>query len=155
MTSDEIIYTAYDALAELGGVPFDKRQFVDRFKALDRGLPSEDEFIALSVWMGNCEIIHKLDQRGYPEDFKNRYEIPDLLAVYRYNDISIPVLIQVKKINLARPESITQQKLKFSEKYSADNKNHYANLTNDLSSLGVILATRIDLEDQLIAKILD
>ena len=52
-------------------------------------------------------------------------------------------------------EQSTQQALKFSEKYSADNKNHYANLTNDLSSLGVILATRIDLEDQLIAKILD
>ena len=51
-------------------------------------------------------------------------------------------------------EQSTQQALKFSEKYSADNKCHDANLTNDLSSLGVTLATRIELEDQLIVKIL-
>jgi regulator of sigma D len=51
-------------------------------------------------------------------------------------------------------EQSTQQALAFSEKYSAGNKNIHANLTNDLSSLGMILAVRIDLEDQLIARIL-
>ena len=51
-------------------------------------------------------------------------------------------------------EQSTQQALAFSEKYSAGNKNIHANLTNDLSSLGMILAVRIDLEDQLIASIL-
>ncbi len=48
----------------------------------------------------------------------------------------------------------TQQALEFSEKYSTGNKNHHANLTNDLSSLGMILAARVELEDQLIARIL-
>ena len=51
-------------------------------------------------------------------------------------------------------EQSTQQALAFSEKYSAGNKNNHTNLTNDLSSLGMILAVRIDLEDQLIASIL-
>ena len=51
-------------------------------------------------------------------------------------------------------EQSTQQALAFSEKYSAGNKNNHTNLTNDLSSLGMILAVRIDLEDQLIARIL-
>jgi len=51
-------------------------------------------------------------------------------------------------------EQSTQQALAFSEKYSTGNKNNDANLTNDLSSLGVTLAVRIDLEDQLITRIL-
>ena len=51
-------------------------------------------------------------------------------------------------------EQSTQQALEFSEKYSTCNKKNYTNLTNDLSSLGIILAMRIELEDQLIVKIL-
>ena len=51
-------------------------------------------------------------------------------------------------------EESTQQALEFSEKYRAGSSN-YANLANDLSSLGMALATRIELEDNLISSILE
>jgi regulator of sigma D len=50
-------------------------------------------------------------------------------------------------------EQSTQLALEFSEKYRAGSSN-YTNLANDLSSIGETLATRIELEDKLIAKIL-
>ena len=51
-------------------------------------------------------------------------------------------------------EQSTQQALEFSEKYRAGASN-YANLANDLSSLGMALANRIELEDNLITSILE
>lgn len=53
-----------------------------------------------------------------------------------------------------RIEQSTQLALEFSEKYSAGNDRSYANLSGDLSSLGEVLAARIELEDQLISRIL-
>ena len=52
-------------------------------------------------------------------------------------------------------EESTQQALEFSEKYNAENENGtLCDLTADLSVLGEVLATRIDLEDRLISRIL-
>jgi len=51
-------------------------------------------------------------------------------------------------------EQSTQQALEFSEKYSSGNTDNYTKLSNDLSRVGEALAARIELEDQLITKIL-
>lgn len=52
-------------------------------------------------------------------------------------------------------EVSTQQALAFAEKYNAENDDaSLQNLTTDLSILGESLATRIDLEDRLITRIL-
>lgn len=53
-------------------------------------------------------------------------------------------------------EKTTQIALDFSEKYKIDGTHDRpARLQNDLSELGVALTTRIELEDQLIAAVLD
>lgn len=52
-------------------------------------------------------------------------------------------------------EKSTQLALEFNEKYSVENNNKtFSNLSKDLSSLGELLTTRMELEDQLIEKIL-
>ena len=54
-----------------------------------------------------------------------------------------------------RIEKSTQFALEFNEKYSAENTNKtYDNLSKDLSSLGELLSARMELEDQLIEKML-
>jgi len=53
-----------------------------------------------------------------------------------------------------RIEESTQQALEFSEKYSTRENSNNTNLANDLSRLGELLVARIELEDQLISKIL-
>ena len=52
-------------------------------------------------------------------------------------------------------EKTTQFALEFSEKYNSENNNKaVGNLSKDLSVLGEMLSTRLELEDQLIARIL-
>ena len=52
-------------------------------------------------------------------------------------------------------EKITQQALEFTEKYNPEKKNgKLNNLEKDLSSLGELLTTRMELEDHLIARML-
>lgn len=52
-------------------------------------------------------------------------------------------------------EKSTRVALEFNEKYNAENDNKtFRNLSKDLSSLGELLSTRMELEDQLIARIL-
>lgn len=52
-------------------------------------------------------------------------------------------------------EKSTQIALEFNEKYSVENNSKgFRNLSKDLSSLGELLSTRMELEDQLIATIL-
>lgn len=50
-------------------------------------------------------------------------------------------------------EKSTQAALEFNEKYDSENRN-LSSLPQDLSSLGEQLTTRIELEDQLIARLL-
>ena len=85
----------WGALAELGFSTTPK-ELVDKINQLKRGLPKEDEFIALSIWMDKCTLIHKLDQKQYPTLSKREYQIPDLFACYKYNGRDVQVLIEVK-----------------------------------------------------------
>jgi Holliday junction resolvase len=68
-------------------------QFVRR---LERGLPAEDELSVIFHWLGQCKLVHKLDQLPYPPDVWKHYRVPDLLAVFDVRGASVPVLIEVK-----------------------------------------------------------
>ncbi len=72
------------------------KEIVDKVNQLRRGLPKEDEFIALSVWMGKCSLIHKLDQEQFPSLSPKSYQVPDLFALYDFNGKNVPVLVEVK-----------------------------------------------------------
>jgi Holliday junction resolvase len=69
---------------------------VERVKGLDRGLPAEDELSAILHWLGQCRLVHRLDQGQYPPDSKSEYRVPDLLAVFEHGGGVLPALIEVK-----------------------------------------------------------
>lgn len=81
-----------EVLAELGR-DADPIQIAQQVRRLDRGLPAEDEFIAVCSWLGKTRLIHKLDQHQAPSQSHASYQVPDLLAIY---EESGPVLIEVK-----------------------------------------------------------
>ncbi len=65
-------------------------------RKLNYGLPAEDEFSVICAWLGNCRIIHKIDQQQTPPISRNYYQIPDLVADF-YGVGA--VLIEVKRCN--------------------------------------------------------
>lgn len=81
-----------EALAELGWNS-DPRTVADKVRQLDRGLPAEDEFIAICAWLGRTQLIHKLDQLQAPPASRASYQVPDLLAHF---EAAGPMLIEVK-----------------------------------------------------------
>ena len=85
----------WDAWAELG-FNTNPKELVEKINQLKRGLPKEDEFIALSIWMDKCTLIHKLDQKQYPGLSKQEYQVPDLFACYKHDGEDVAVLIEVK-----------------------------------------------------------
>jgi len=86
----------YKVISKLGwlGKPAD---IAEKVKQLQRGLPKEDEFVALCLWMGKCSLIHKLEQEQFPGLSKEKYQVPDFLGVFSLCNEDIPVLIEVKK----------------------------------------------------------
>ena len=81
-----------EVLAELGR-DANPSHIAEQVRRLDRGLPAEDEFIAVCSWLGETRLIHKLDQHQAPSKSREDYQVPDLLAMY---ENSGPVLIEVK-----------------------------------------------------------
>lgn len=81
-----------DVLAELGWES-DARRIADKVRQLDRGLPAEDEFMAVCAWLGQTRLIHKLDQHQSPPASRETYQVPDLLADFQSSG---PVLIEIK-----------------------------------------------------------
>ena len=69
----------------------------DKVKQLERGLPVEDQFAALCVWMGKCPLIHKLEQEQFPNFSREEYQVPDFFAVFDLATKRMPALIEVKK----------------------------------------------------------
>ena len=70
-----------------------------KVRQLERGLPAEDQFAALCVWMGRCSLIHKLGQEQFPNLSREEYQVPDFLAVFDLSSKKVPALIEVKKTN--------------------------------------------------------
>ena len=71
-------------------------QVATRIWRLNVGLPREDEFSVVCGWLGCCDVIHKLDQKQTPDKSCEKYQVPDLLAVFNVKGKQIPVLIEVK-----------------------------------------------------------
>lgn len=84
-----------DALAELGWAA-DATAVAERVRRLDLGLPVEDEFAVVCSWLGNCRLLHKLDQQQVPVSSKQEFQVPDLLARFSTQNGKSPVLIEVK-----------------------------------------------------------
>jgi len=72
-------------------------EIAEKVRQLERGLPAEDQFAALCVWMGKCSLIHKLEQEQFPNLSREEYQVPDFLAVFNLSGKKIPALIEVKK----------------------------------------------------------
>lgn len=100
---------AYTILQERGGISLDPSKIRHKLQQLYRGRPAESEFVALVLWSGRCQYIHKLDRDTFPKD--SPYEIPDFLCFFNVNGETIPVLIEVK--------ASKNQTIKFSKKYYA------------------------------------
>jgi Holliday junction resolvase len=100
ITSEEIEHLAYEALSQLGWKA-DAKRLASRLARLHIGLPREDEFAVVCTWLGRCSLVHKLDQRQAPSCSHEEFQIPDLLAVFRSGERSIPVLVEVKS-NISR-----------------------------------------------------
>lgn len=92
---DELARLTYEAIAQLGDEA-DAEAVANRVKRLDKGLPAEDEFMVVNTWLGQCPLIHKLDQVQMPPDSAKKYQVPDLLASFAVNDKQVAVLIEVK-----------------------------------------------------------
>lgn len=92
---DQLSRIISEALQQLGAGA-DPSVVADRVRRLQIGLPAEDEFSVLLTWLGQCRLVHKLDQLQSPSASRTRWCVPDLLAVFDYHDHEIPVLIEVK-----------------------------------------------------------
>lgn len=95
-------------------------ELISKLEQLKRGLPLENEFISLALWMGNCSLIHKIEQNQMPKWARDHFQVVDLFAVFRHKGELVPVLIEVK--------SSQGPKIKFSENYYRKIK-AYARLT--------------------------
>jgi Holliday junction resolvase len=85
-----------EELIPLLGLSNEPQELLKRVDRLKKGMPAEDEFMALAVWMGKCKLIHKFEQEQFPKVSTEKYQVPDLLGVFDYEDTEIPVLIDVK-----------------------------------------------------------
>lgn len=92
---------------ELSGSDEQLKLVLRRALQLDYGLSPEEEFRALSTWMGQCALIHPLDQKRHRNEAGEEYAIPDYLAFYRVNDQLYPVLVEVKSVKGRESVSMT------------------------------------------------
>jgi hypothetical protein len=72
------------------------QEVADFARRLERGLPAEDELCVVLNWLGNCSLVHKLDQFPYPPGAHEGYRVPDLFAVFTLDGKQVPVFIEVK-----------------------------------------------------------
>ena len=96
--------TLYKIIPHLG-LSTKEKDLLARVDRLMRGMPMEDEFIALAVWMEKCKLIHKLEQEQFPHSSSNEYQVPDLFAVFNCDSKDVPVLIDVKVTHNVFPPS--------------------------------------------------
>ncbi|BEL90437.1 hypothetical protein SM14BL03_23450 [Serratia marcescens] len=86
----------HESLEQLGWEA-DAKAIADRVQRLNIGLPLEDEFSIICGWLGQCNLVHKLDQQQYPTSSKDNFQVPDLLANFNIRGAgNTTVLIEVK-----------------------------------------------------------
>lgn len=89
---DDLARLIFEASAQ-SARPEDLQRIATRLASLSRGIPAEDEFSAVVTWLGRCRLIHRLSQDHRPS---TSYRVPDLLAVFEYDNRAVPVLIEIK-----------------------------------------------------------
>jgi Holliday junction resolvase len=104
------------ALADLGWEA-DASVVAEKVRRLDIGLPCEDEFSVVCGWLGKCQLLHKLDQQQIPVTSREKFQVPDLLALFATQNSTSPVLIEVKS-RKARTLSFTPDYLKKLTQYA-------------------------------------
>jgi len=108
-TPTDLEQLIHEAPSQLGWEA-DAAQVAARLWRLNKGLPREDEFSVVCGWLGKCELIHKLDQKQTPKESAQKYQVPDLLSVFRVEERRVPVLVEVKSskdnVLLFRPDYV-------------------------------------------------
>lgn len=99
---DPTAHFVYEAMIDLGWEIQNASEITDRVQRLALGLPAEDELCVILDWLGNCRLIHKLDQMQAPQASKDQYRVPDLLAIFSLHGRDVPVLVEVKVSNERR-----------------------------------------------------
>lgn len=105
---EDLEFLIHEVLEQLGW-DADPSEVAASVRRLNVGLPKEDEFSVMCGWLGNCEIVHKLDQTQTPRTSSQTYQIPDLLIIFRLKNGPMPVLVEVK--------SYKDNKLSFRQDY--------------------------------------
>ena len=108
---------AYEVLQEQGRSAPSPEAIHGKLIQLMRGLPVEDELMAMCLWSGRCLLVHKLDKSVRPS--KPGYRVPDLLCVMEYQGRPLPLLVEVK--------SSSRRTRRFSRSY-CDQLQRYADL---------------------------
>ncbi|CAI0969565.1 Uncharacterised protein [Serratia proteamaculans] len=86
----------HESLEQLGWAA-DATAIAERVNRLNIGLPLEDEFSIICGWLGQCTLVHKLDQQQYPTTSNDIFQVPDLLANFNVRGAgNTTVLIEVK-----------------------------------------------------------
>lgn len=94
----DLPHLLHEALTKVGWSG-DAERLAEQLRTLHLGLPREDEFAVVCTWLGRCALIHKLDQVQTPPRSTERFQVPDLLAIFEQGGKTIPVLIEVKSSN--------------------------------------------------------
>jgi hypothetical protein len=92
---DDLGFLLHEALEQLKW-DTDPSLVAAHVRRLNVDLPREDEFSVVCGWLGNCELVHKLDQTQTPSDSRKTYQVPDLLIIFRSQNGITPVLVEVK-----------------------------------------------------------
>lgn len=96
----------------------DVPKFVRRVQHIEYGLDAETEFAAVVSWLGNCHLVHRLDQKSFSSRPKCGVRIPDLLVVFENYGVQFSALVEVKSERKDKL-TITDEYLKSLEQYSA------------------------------------
>jgi Holliday junction resolvase len=120
-TLTNLAFDLYPSLFTSGATSVDGESLLTRIHAVRRGLLPEKEFFSILAWLGNCVAINRIDQMPMPVEISDNFRAPDFLAVAKYSNRIVPVLIECKATN--------DSKIVWSQKYFESLKN-FASLLN-------------------------
>ena len=63
--NDPLFWLISEAIQQLG-LDTDPEALTKRIRVLQVGLPAEDELSVILTWLGQCRLVHKLDQLQSP-----------------------------------------------------------------------------------------
>jgi Holliday junction resolvase len=85
------------ALKEKALDPSTLEELARRMQEIRAGITPEMEFVAAANWLSRTVVIHRVDQTPQPKyRERDKFRIPDVVAIVRYNGHLLPVLIEVK-----------------------------------------------------------